>query len=72
MAGENFSALNNEDEQLTSRIKENYATMTKNQKKIARFILEHQEQIKTLSITRLADATSTSISTITRFCQVID
>ena len=71
MAGENFSALNNDDEQLTSRIKENYATMTKNQKKIARFILEHQEQIKTLSITRLADATSTSISTITRFCQIL-
>lgn len=54
-----------------SRIRDSYTTMTNVQKKIARFILENRDQIKTLSITRLAQATNTSISAITRFCQIL-
>ena len=60
-----------EDIQSLSRIRDNYATLTKSQKKIARYVLDNQKQVMDLSITQLAQKTSTSITAVTRFCQAL-
>ena len=51
------------------RIQSNYQSLTKVEKKIARYILNHQNDVLCNSITLLAKKIGTSAPTITRFCQ---
>lgn len=53
------------------RIKSQYDSLSKSQKHIAKYILEHREQVIHYSITTLAQKTNTNPSTITRFCQAL-
>jgi DNA-binding MurR/RpiR family transcriptional regulator len=66
--------LNNPDQSLNEieylcRIRSNYQSLTKVERKIARYILEHQNEVLYNSITLLAKKIGTSAPTITRFCQ---
>jgi DNA-binding MurR/RpiR family transcriptional regulator len=51
------------------RIRSNYHSLTKIEKKIARYILNHQNEVLYNSITLFAKKIGTSAPTITRFCQ---
>lgn len=53
------------------RIKMQYASFSQGQKRIANFILNHQEDVARYSITTMAQKTGTVPSTITRFCQAL-
>ena len=53
------------------RIKSKYDDLSKTHKRIARYILEHQEKVVQYSITTMAQQTGTTPSTITRFCQAL-
>lgn len=53
------------------RIKSQYESLSKSQKRIAKYILEHREQVVHYSITTMAQKTNTVPSTITRFCQAL-
>ncbi len=53
------------------RIKGNYEGLRATEKKIGDYILKHPEEVIHLSVTELADRTSTSESSIVRFCQRI-
>ena len=60
-----------EDAGYLGRIKEQYDSLSKSQKKIARYILEHKDQVVNYSITQMAQKLDTAPSTITRFCQAL-
>ena len=64
----NLDPLSNDIEYLC-RIRSNYQSLTKIEKKIARYILNHQNEVLCNSITLLAKKIGTSAPTITRFCQ---
>lgn len=51
-------------------IKSSFGSYTKTQRTIARFVLDHSEELRRLSITQLADKLHVDPSTITRFCQL--
>ncbi len=54
------------------RINEKYNNMTRGQKKIARYLVEHQDDMCTSSITLLAQKLNVTPSAITRFCQTLN
>lgn len=60
-----------EDIEYVGRIKMQYASLSKAQKRIANYILNHREAVVHYSITTMAQKTGTVPSTITRFCQVL-
>ena len=51
-------------------IKSSLGSYSKTQQKIARFVLDHSESLRRLSITQLAEKISVDPSSITRFCQL--
>ena len=51
------------------RIRDNYHSMTKTQKKIAKFIINNEDFVLASSITVLAKKIGTNPASITRFCQ---
>lgn len=53
------------------RISGEYANLSKSQKKIAKYIMNHREDVIHYSITQFAAKTNTAPSTITRFCQAL-
>lgn len=57
---------------LSNRISQNYSLLSKKDKQIATFVLDHQEQIDQWNIKELAELTHTSNATITRFCHKLD
>lgn len=60
-----------EDIEYVGRIKIQYASLSKAQKRIANYILNHREAVVHYSITTMAQKTGTVPSTITRFCQAL-
>ncbi len=56
-----------EDIEYVGRIKMQYASLSKAQKRIANYILNHREAVVHYSITTMAQKTGTVPSTITRF-----
>lgn len=60
-----------EDIEYIGRIKMQYASLSKAQKRIANYILNHQESVIHYSVTTLAQKTGTVPSTVTRFCQAL-
>ena len=60
-----------EDIEYVGRIKMQYASLSKAQKRIANYILNHREAVTHYSITTMAQKTGTVPSTITRFCQAL-
>lgn len=60
-----------EDIEYIGRIKMQYASLSKAQKRIANYILNHREDVIHYSITTMAQKTGTVPSTITRFCQAL-
>lgn len=60
-----------EDIEYVGRIKMQYASLSKAQKRIANYILNHREAVIHYSITTMAQKTGTVPSTITRFCQAL-
>lgn len=56
---------------ITERIKKNYDNLTKTQRKIAKYINEHQKQIPSMSVQELAKCINTSDATIIRFAQTL-
>ncbi len=60
-----------EDIEYVGRIKMQYASLSKAQKRIANYILNHREAVVHYSITTMAQKTGTVPSTITRFCQAL-
>ncbi|MGM9521597.1 MAG: MurR/RpiR family transcriptional regulator [Oscillospiraceae bacterium] len=53
------------------RIRAQYESLSRTQKRIAHYILAHQEEVSHYSVTQLAAKTGTVPSTITRFCQAL-
>lgn len=60
-----------EDVEYVGRIKMQYASLSKAQKRIANYILNHREEVIHYSITTMAQKTGTVPSTVTRFCQAL-
>lgn len=60
-----------EDIEYIGRIKMQYASLSKSQKRIANYILNHREAVIHHSITTMAQKTGTVPSTVTRFCQAL-
>lgn len=60
-----------ETKKITERIKENYDSLTKTQRKIAGYINEHLKQIPSMSVQELAKCINTSDATIIRFAQTL-
>lgn len=60
-----------EDVEYVGRIKMQYASLSKAQKRIANYILNHREDVIHYSITTMAQKTGTVPSTVTRFCQAL-
>lgn len=60
-----------EDIEYIGRIKMQYASLSKAQKRIANYILNHREAVTRYSITTMAQKTGTVPSTVTRFCQAL-
>lgn len=60
-----------EDIEYVGRIKMQYASLSKAQKRIANYILNHREAVIHYSITTMAQKTGTVPSTVTRFCQAL-
>ncbi|MCI8268863.1 MAG: MurR/RpiR family transcriptional regulator [Lachnospiraceae bacterium] len=58
-----------ETDEYISRISSQYSFLPKQQKKLARYILSHQDEVIHSSITTLSRKTNIAASTITRFCQ---
>ena len=52
-------------------IQEKYSSFSDSEKKIAMYILQKNNEIKNINISRLAELTATSSATITRFCRKI-
>ncbi len=61
--------IDDTDGEYVSRIRSNYGSLTKLQKKIANYILNNQEEVLHSSITTLARKIGTNPPAITRFCQ---
>ncbi len=59
------------DDGYLSRIRAKYETFSKSQKRIARYLSEHPEEILTHSITSLSKKIGTTPPSLTRFCQMI-
>ena len=57
-----------ETDEYISRISSQYSFLPKQQKKLARYILSHQDEVIHSSITTLSRKTNIAASTITRFC----
>ena len=60
-----------DDVEYIGRIKKQYASPSKAQKRIANYILNHREAVVHYSITTMAQKTRTVPSTVTRFCQAL-
>ena len=60
-----------DDIEYVGRIKKQYASLSKAQKRIANYILNHREAVVHYSITTMAQKTGTVPSTVTRFCQAL-
>lgn len=60
-----------EEIEYVGRIKQQWESLSKSQKRIADYILNHRESVIKYSITTLAQKTNTVPSTITRFCQTL-
>ena len=60
-----------DDVEYIGRIKKQYASLSKAQKRIANYILNHREAVVHYSITTMAQKTGTVPSTVTRFCQAL-
>ena len=60
-----------EDIEYIGRIKMQYASLSKSQKRIANYILNHREAVIHHSITTMAQKTGTVPSTVTRVCQAL-
>ena len=60
-----------DDVEYIGRIKKQYASLSKAQKRIANYILNHREAVVHYSITTMAQKTGTVSSTVTRFCQAL-
>lgn len=56
---------------IPNRILQKYEKMTKAEKKIANYILEHIDSLSLTSITELADSCNVADSTIFRFCKLL-
>lgn len=67
-----ISAKQNDEVDYLYRISEKYSNMTRGQKKIARYLVEHQDDMCTSSITQLAQKLNVTPSAITRFCQALN
>lgn len=67
----NLSAQDHEIQYLY-RISSNYDSMSKSQKKIAKYLMEHKDDMLSSSITALAKKIGTTPSAITRFCQSLN
>lgn len=67
------SGLDNETgmQSYDSRIRESYHALSKNQKKIANYILNNKSVVLQSSITVLARKIGTTTATLTRFCQAL-
>lgn len=63
--------VNTEDEdcEYVSRISAQYSSLSKQQKKLAKYILAHKNEVIRSSITTLAKKSGIAPATITRFCQ---
>ena len=61
--------LKDEANEYISRISSQYSFLPKQQKKLAKYILSHQDEVIHSSITTLSRKTGIAASTITRFCQ---
>ena len=53
---------------LSNRINQNYSLLSKKEKQVAAFILEHKKDIESWNIKDLSRLTETSNATISRFC----
>ena len=60
-----------ESDNYLSRIRSKYETFSKSQKRIARYLSEHPEEILVHSITSLSRKIGTTPPSLTRFCQMI-
>ena len=60
-----------ENQSYDSRIQETYHSLSRNQKKIANYILKNKRSVIQSSITMLAKKIGTTPATITRFCQAL-
>ena len=60
-----------EEVEYVGRIKMQYASLSKAQKRIANYILNHRDEVIHYSITTMAQKTGTVPSTVTRFCQAL-
>ncbi len=54
------------------RINEKYSHLSKSQRMVAKYLMDHKEEISRLSITQLAKKIGVTPSTITRFCQSLN
>ncbi|MCD7843957.1 MAG: MurR/RpiR family transcriptional regulator [Clostridiales bacterium] len=61
----------NDSVEYIGRIRAQYDSLSRTQKRIAHYILTHQEEVSHYSVTQLASKTGTVPSTITRFCQAL-
>lgn len=61
----------NDSFEYIGRINLQFSSLSKSQKRIANFIIEHPNEIVHYSITQLAQKVKTTPSTITRFCQAM-
>lgn len=59
------------DSAYQSRISQQYSSLSKNQRKIAKYFQTHEQEVLRSSITRLAQKIGTTPSTISRFCQAL-
>ena len=57
---------------ILEKIEKQYVNLTKKEKQIALYILQHPNEIKTSTITDLAVKIGTSPALITHFCKKID
>ena len=62
--------MKNEDSGQLFIIRSSYGSYSKTQRKIARFILDHPDELRQLTITQLADRAGVDPSSVTRFCQM--
>lgn len=70
MTTELFSNLN-EGQDYVSRIQTQYNSLSKKQKKIARYVFDHREDVINHSIGTVAKRIGTSPASLTRFCQAL-
>lgn len=61
----------NDNVEYVGRIRSRYASLSKAQKRIANYILNHPDEVIHYSITMMASKTGTVPSTVTRFCQAL-